>query len=127
MNKPTGMFEHLMKTTTWMKGINVNPIDTKAIPIERKQITGHQFLNTQTRIGVFNTLIGERVQVMDCDQEQFDEYGSIIPFPPVGTKGTIVSHTIDQDGDVDVVFDDYDCSHYDYRWCTNVRMVMILL
>ena len=65
-------------------------------------------------------IIGKRVAVVWSNPD----YDSTIPFPSVGSVGTIVSG-IDHDGDFDVEFDNQPCPvGPDTSWCTNKLMVV---
>lgn len=66
------------------------------------------------------SIIGKRVAVVWSNSD----YDSIIPFPSVGSVGTIVSE-IDRDGDFDVEFDNQPCPvGPGTSWCTNRLMVV---
>lgn len=67
---------------------------------------------------------GRRVQVIYDKQE----YGTIVkPFPPVGTKGTVISD-LDDECEFDVLFDDYPCptDPRDPSWVTHRMMVVFI-
>lgn len=66
------------------------------------------------------SIIGKRVVVIWSNSD----YDSSVPFPSVGSVGTITSE-MDRDGDFDVEFDDQPCPvGPDTSWCTNRLMVI---
>lgn len=67
------------------------------------------------------SIVGKRVIVVWSNSD----YDSSIPFPSVGSMGTIVSE-IDHDGDFDVEFDDQPCPvGPETSWCTHRSMVVL--
>ena len=55
-------------------------------------------------------------------------YGTrFIPFPPIGTLGTTISH-MDEEGDYDVMFDNYPCPNNlpDESWITHKSFIVFI-
>ncbi|GIC77661.1 hypothetical protein [Moritella sp. F3] len=58
---------------------------------------------------------------------QNPEYGTEdLPFPPVGTKGTVIG-SLDKYGDYEVMFDDYPCPvGLEESWETHKSMIVFI-
>lgn len=70
-----------------------------------------------------------RVMVINSNQRYASEdplTGIVIPFPPVGAKGTVISGP-DIDGDYDILFDDWPpVSNVDPGWFAHKTMIVFI-